>query len=513
MQSRFVVAKKKRLGLAVAAAMVAVGFAGLLLGRIVWADNSQTHWTVNGVTPAMLAERTAALGQMENGLVAIANRMEVSLVSIRAQRTMTAPQGMQMLPDLFRQFDQGDGQDMPRMPRLRIPNMPQQFKSEASGSGVVVRSDGWILTNDHVVAGADKVMVKLHDGREYEGTVRRDHRSDLAVIKINATGLIPAEFGDSDKVQVGQWAIAFGSPFSLDDTMTLGIISARARQKLIAEGGDARFYPSLLQTDASINPGNSGGPLVDSHGRVIGINVAINSPSGGSVGIGFAIPSNTATEVLNQLISKGRVVRGFLGVAPRALKPDERTRYGVKEGGALVESVNDDTPASRAGLQPEDVILQVDGKPVADDISFREMIARAEPGKRVSLLVRRNGKDVALSATLGTPPDDQAKLTPSKDEEGSGKLGIKVESVNAENRKTYQLKDNQVGAVVVEVEQGGAASDAGIEPGDVIVRANGAEIRSSADLAAAMKGVKSGQRVSMVIQRAKTKILVSVTMP
>lgn len=512
MQSRFTLLKNKRLG-ALVAAMAAVGIAGLLLGRIVWADNSQTRLTVNGVTPAMLAERTAALGNMENGLVAIANRMEVSLVSIRAQRTISTPQGMQGFGDLFRGFGGDDGPDIPRIPRMRIPSLPQQFKSEAGGSGVIVRSDGWILTNDHVVAGADKVTVKLHDGREFEGAVRRDHRSDLALVKINATGLIPAEFGDSDKVQVGQWAIAFGSPFSLDDTMTLGIISARARQKTIAEGADVRFYPSLLQTDASINPGNSGGPLVDSHGRVIGINVAINSPSGGSVGIGFAIPSNTATEVLNQLITKGRVVRGFLGVAPRALKPDERARLGVKEGGALVESLNDDTPASRAGIQPEDVILQVDGKPVADDISFREMIARTEPGKRVNLLVRRNGKDINLSATLGTPPDDQGRLAPAKDETTGGKLGIKVESVNPENKKAYQLKDNQVGAVVVEVEQGGAASDAGIEPGDVIVKANGADIKSAADLAAAIKSVKSGQHVSMVVQRDKMKVLISVTVP
>ncbi len=517
MLSRFGLARNRRFGLSVAVAMVAVGVTGLLIGRV-WAQNSQTRLTVNGVTPAMLAERTAVLGQLENGLVAIADRMEVSLVSIRARRTIKVDQAMPGIGELFRRFDNGDDEGAPQMPQLRMPSMPRQFKSEAGGSGVVVRADGWILTNDHVVEGADKVTVKLHDGRELEGKVYRDHRSDLALVKIDASGLIPAEFGDSDKVQVGQWAIAFGSPFSLDDTMTMGIISARARQKTIAEGGDARFYPSLLQTDASINPGNSGGPLVDSHGRVIGINVAINSPTGGSVGIGFAIPANTAVNVVGQLISKGKVTRGYLGVGPRSLKPDERAALHVREGGALVESVEEGTPAAKAGLQPEDVILKVNGETVTDDIRFRDLIARVDPGKQVSLKVMRNGKEIDVNAKLEAAPELPGAIVKEKDDESAGgKLGLKVESVNEQNRKAYKLKEGTAGAVIVEIQDSGAAADAGLTVGDVVLKANGADIKSSADLAAAIKNVKSGQRISMVVQRTEgvstMKVLVGVTVP
>jgi serine protease Do len=243
--------------------------------------------------------------------------------------------------------------------------------AEASGSGVIVRSDGYILINDHVVAGADRVTVTLLDGRQFPGKVFRDPKSDLALIKINADNLPAAQLADSDSVRIGQWALAFGSPFALNDTMTVGVVSSLNRREEIGEGGTNRLYPILIQTDASINPGNSGGPLVDVYGRVVGVNVAIESPSGGNVGIGFAIPANTARFIMDQLISKGAVTRGYLGLAPASLSYEDQQRYNIKQG-ALVTEVQDGTPAAKAGFQVEDVIVRYDNKLVAGEATFRD---------------------------------------------------------------------------------------------------------------------------------------------
>jgi serine protease Do len=399
-------------------------------------------------------------------------------------------------------------QDLPRIFR----RMPRPF-ARGAGSGVIVRSDGWILTNDHVVGGADKVTVKLHDGREFDGTVRRDYRSDIALVKINASNLVPAEFADSDQVRVGQWAIAFGAPFELQDTMTVGIVSAVSRQTTISEGGETRFYPSLIQTDASINPGNSGGPLVDIRGRVIGINVAINSPTGSSVGIGFAIPSRTAKMVMEQLITKGKVTRGFLGVIPRALTPVERQRYGVPKGGALITSVSADTPAARAGLQVEDVVLRFDDHAVKDDIHFRELVAITPPGKTVEIVVRRGGKELTLRATLDTAPDLLARTTEPTIEGAGSKLGVRVEPVTPETAKRYNLGNLNTGIVVVEVQAGTPADEAGLQPGDVILRANQRPIRTPTELSNILNSLKSGDSIPLVVQRGKDKLLITPRIP
>ena len=391
---------------------------------------------------------------------------------------------------------------------------PQEFKQKGAGSGVIVRSDGWILTNDHVVQGADTVKVLLHDGRTLNGTVRRDPKSDLAMVKVDATGLQAVEFADSDKTRVGQWAIAFGSPFELNDTMTVGVVSARQRQKIISENGMTRFYPSLLQTDASINPGNSGGALVDSKGQLMGINVAINSPNGGNVGIGFAIPSNTAKDVMEQLITTGKVVRGFLGLTPVALTPEMKKQYGVTAG-ALVRDLNEDTPAGRAGIQPEDVIVKFDGKPVEDEIGFRSMVARVKPGTKVDVVVHRNGRDQTLVAAIGEAPSDPNKPVdqPAPEAKTGGKLGVQLEQLTPELLKQFKLPSSATGAVVKAVAPGSVASEIGIQAGDVISRIDGKQISSPSDLKDAMAGIGSGQNVRLVVQREKQRMLVTVTIP
>jgi serine protease Do len=446
-----------------------------------------------------------ALASLQDGFASIAQQVEPEVVSIRVDRAVRAPALFQGMGGFFGPFGEWPGVD-PSARRSPI------LHEVGSGSGMIVRSDGWILTNDHVVGDADRVIVKLYDGREFKGSVRRDFRSDIALVKIDADHLPSVRFANSDDVRVGQWAIAFGSPFTLDDTMTVGIISARRRQDSIGVGDRQRFYPSLLQTDASINPGNSGGPLVDIEGRVIGVDVAINSPSGGSVGIGFAIPSNTARDVMQQLIARGEVIRGFLGVVPQALAPADREQYGVRSGGALLQSVSDGTPAQRAGLQPGDVVVRYDGRPVSDDIALREMVSGTAPGRTVSIDIRRDGRDRTVSATVERAPSVPSEASPIPSG-SSGTLGVRVQAATSDVVRQLGLPGDVHGVVVTDVQAGSLADEAGLQPGDVIEKANGREVRNEADLRDASRSTKSGHSLALIIARGHSRSLVTIPIP
>ena len=327
-------------------------------------------------------EQRAGLYDLQNAFTSLVDEVLPSVVSIESKHAGDTKQTMQGFEDFFKDFP------FPfAFPRPETPDTPRQMPDRmVHGSGVIVRSDGYILTNDHVVGGAEKVTVQLKDGREFQGTVTRDLRSDLAVVKIDARNLPAANLGDSSKIKVGSWAIAIGSPFELDQTVTVGVVSAIGRQGTASDETKTRFYPNLIQTDASINPGNSGGPLVNIDGEVIGVNTLIRSTFGGNVGIGFAIPINTAKFVLDQLITQGKVTRGYLGFVPVDLTPRDKERYGVKEG-ALVKSVRATTPADKAGLQVEDVIVKFDGKSVSNEIQLRDLIAATPPGKKITVVV------------------------------------------------------------------------------------------------------------------------------
>ncbi|MCC6729568.1 MAG: trypsin-like peptidase domain-containing protein [Chthonomonadales bacterium] len=442
---------------------------------------------------------------MQRAFVAVARACRPAVVSITARKTVMAPgpRGTQLGPF---------GEPGFPFPGLQGPPVPRT--AVGTGSGFIVRPDGYILTNDHVVAGAQAVTVQLDDGREFVGHARRDPRSDLAIVKIDAKGLPTLAMADSSQVKVGHWAIAFGSPFGLEDTMTVGIVSALGREEAAGgEGGTPRFYANLIQTDAAINPGNSGGPLVDIQGRVIGVNVAISTPTGGSVGIGFAIPSNTAKYVLEELSTHGRVVRGFLGLLPDDVPPGDRNRYGTQKG-ALVASVTEGSPADRAGIRVEDVIVSFAGKPIDSALALREQAARATPGTKASVEVIRQGSRRTLQVTVGKAPEVASDTAPppSGKPPAQGHLGVSATDLTPEIAEQLRLPSDASGAAIAAVEPGSAAARAGLRPGDLVMRLNDAPIKSANDLASEVAKLHGKGQARMVVRRGNARILVTATL-
>jgi serine protease Do len=467
-----------------------------------WAETGHSNWrtllhsnaaqvqTVPLVIPSKGATDT------QTAFINVSKAVRPAIVSIRSRMTVKQPS----MPDL----ELGPfGGSLPFNFRMSPPTTEVVM---GTGSGFIVRQDGYILTNDHVVAGADKVTVRLDDGREFTGVAKRDYRSDIALIKIPADHLPTLNLADSSQVEVGEWAIAFGTPFGLRDTMTVGVVSAVSRETVI--GGsqeDARYYPNLVQTDASINPGNSGGPLLDIYGRVIGINAAIDSPSGGNVGIGFAIPANTAKFVMDQLITKGVVTRGFLGLVPEELSPEQMSRYGVKAG-ALVTVVTDGSPADKAGLKVEDVVTGFDGKPINNESDLRGAVARTPPGTKVSLDILRDGRSLRIAAELTAAPIQE--LSGAVAQEGIN-IGIQLADLTPDIANRMGLNASATGLVITDVRPGSQASEAGMQPGDVLIRINRTAIRSAFQARELIANMKHGEVESFVIQRRNSRLLVS----
>lgn len=383
----------------------------------------------------------------------------------------------------------------------RAPETKKQTQ-KATGTGFIVRSDGYILTNNHVVADADRVTVKLADGREFKGKVFLDPNTDLAVVKIDATALPAVSFADSDDVKIGQWTVAIGNPFGLRNTVTVGVVSGLRRET------DSGFdgYPEAIQTDAPINPGNSGGPLVDLDGKVIGVNFMIYSTTRQSAGIGFAIPSNTAKSVMSQLIDKGKVVRGYLGIQLADLTPAKTQVYGVKKG-ALVTSVESDSPADKAGLKESDIITKVDGKDTASALELRKAVQAIVPGTTVKLTVMRDKNEKTISVKLAEAPTD------SKDAQASAadKLGVTVKALTADAAKQLGVR-RTAGVVVESVEQGSVADRSGIQEKDVITKVNTTQVASVATFNEAVKKLKSGDTAILVIQRGPNSAILELTL-
>ncbi|HUT99629.1 MAG TPA: Do family serine endopeptidase [bacterium] len=361
----------------------------------------------------------------------------------------------------------------------------KDFYAEGNGSGVIVSPEGYILTNNHVVEGAKEIRVALTDGREFDATVvGADPSSDIAVIKIEAEGLPVAPLGNSDDLQVGDWVVALGSPFGLENTVTAGIVSATGRTNMrLAD------YEDFIQTDAAINPGNSGGALVNLAGQVVGINTAIASRTGGYMGVGFAIPVNQARGVMDQLIETGTVTRGWLGVSIQDVTPALRETLGLDEAvkGALVGEVMSDTPAGEAGIKVGDVIVGMDGRAVSDANDLRNRVAAVRPGKKVRLELLRNGDEQAVTVTVGERPSDltpASSTTPGGPPTRGGKetvRGITVGSLTPELKSRLGYEGN-TGVVVLDVEGYGEAARVGISPGMVILKADGVSVNDPAEL-------------------------------
>jgi serine protease Do len=375
------------------------------------------------------------------------------------------------MDDLMRRFF---GEQMPQMPRGNMGS-PRQ---EGIGSGVVVTKDGYILTNNHVVDGADEVKVALQDGREFTAKViGRDPKSDVAVVKIDAKDLPAVPMANSDQVEVGDVVLAIGNPFGIGQTVTSGIVSATGR------GGTLGLdYEDFIQTDAAINPGNSGGALVDADGRLIGINTAILSHSGGNQGIGFAIPVNLARDVMDSLVKDGRVTRGYLGVMIQDVTPALAKEFKLKDdNGALVGDVTPNSPAEKAGLQNGDIITEFNGKKVTDGRHLKLEVARTHPGQTVPLTVLRDGKSKAYEvAVKELPGSERLARNDHNNAEDNGTLnGVAVADIDSNSRQQFKLPDSVKGVVVTEVDPNSASAEAGLRAGDVIQEINRKPVKSA----------------------------------
>jgi serine protease Do len=405
-------------------------------------------------------------------------------------------------------FGQNQGDDPsegPQMPfGLPFGMMPQQHQRaravEARGSGFIVDADGTIVTNNHVVRNATSVSVTMEDGTVLPAKIiGRDPRTDIAVLRVNAGHKLPfLSLGNSADVEPGQWVIAVGNPFGLGGTVTSGIVSARGRD--IGEGP----YDNFIQTDAAINQGNSGGPLFTQDGKVIGINTAILSPSGGSIGIGFAIPSDTVRTIVAQLEEHGHITRGYIGVEAQPVTADmgKALNLGNAAAGALVASVVPDGPAAKAGVQPGDVIAAVNGAQVKDPRDLAMDVANVAPGSKADLAVIRDGKQQTVDVAVGTLPNEQTAATGPQDANGGQpKVGVALAPLSPQLRNQLGLDDHASGAVVAQVTPGSPADRAGLQAGDLLMGVGGKKVSNPTDAVTALRNAPAGRPLALRILR------------
>ena len=445
-------------------------------------------------TPLVLKRdaKDVSRGQLERASYSdIVKRVAPSVVKItseiKAKKVrMNGGGGNPMFDDpMFRQFFGGRGPEM------------QSPAQTGLGSGVIISSDGFIATNNHVVEGADQLTVTLDDGRELTAkVVGRDPLTDIAVVKVEAKDLPAVTFADTDKIEVGDRVLAIGNPFGIGETVTSGIVSAKGRRVGILS--DVKGFENFIQTDAAINPGNSGGALIDIDGRVVGINTAILSRSGGFQGVGLAVPANLVTQVADGLVKNGKVVRGFLGVNVQDVTPALADSFGLKNrAGALVAEVTPDSPAAKAGLKEGDVVTAFNGEKIADANRLTLAVTAIPPGTKVTLDVLRDGKAEKLAATTGERPNriGGRSVEPANRDDDEGVLnGVAVEDLTPEARREMHLPSHLKGAVVSEVAPDSASARAGVSPGDVILEINRQRVTSAEeaiDLSAKAEGKKT----------------------
>ncbi len=392
----------------------------------------------------------------------------------------------------------------------QIPGLPRDFENKSLGSGFIVSSDGYILTNAHVVDAADEVLVKLSDKREFKAKViGSDKRTDVALLKIDTTGLPAVRLGDPGKLRVGEWVVAIGSPFGFDSTVTAGIVSAKGRS-LPQEN-----YVPFIQTDVAINPGNSGGPLFNMRGEVVGINSQIYSRTGGFMGLSFAIPIDVAMEIQGQLRANGKVSRGRIGVVIQEVTKDLAESFGIgKPQGALVASVEKGGPAEKAGIEEGDIILKFDGKAVSQSGDLPRIVGGTRPGSKVSMQVWRKGAAKEISVTVGEMPDEKGSARSAKrgkpgEPAPANKLGLVLSELTAEQRKELKLSG---GLLVEEVRNGGSRGD--LRPGDIILamiqRGTQTELKTVEQFNGLVAKAEKGTNITLLVRRGESQTFITI---
>ena len=442
---------------------------------------------------------TASAAAQPPDFVSLAEQLKPAVVNIGTAKTVQPKAPMYPGPqgpggDMFEEFFERFFRNAPQSPH----------KQRSLGSGFIISQDGYILTNDHVVDGADEIKVKLSDGREFTGEIRGlDPKLDLALIKIDAGEDLPvARLGDSEEIKVGEWVMAIGNPFGLEQTVTVGIVSAKGR--VIGAGP----YDDFIQTDASINPGNSGGPLFNMQGEVIGINTAIVAQG---QGIGFAIPVNMAKQIIPQLRDEGRVTRGWLGVTVQALNKELAESFDLDTThGALVNEVIEDSPADKAGLKRGDIIVEYDGKQVDELNDLPRLVAATPVDETVKVKVFRDGKERTINVKIGRLDDGEMALA-ADDEETGGALGLTVANVTPELVERYSLESDQ-GILITKIDPEGPAAEANLRVGDLVVEADGKEVGSVKEFEELVGKMKSGKVLRLLIQRRATLLYTTVTL-
>lgn len=427
--------------------------------------------------------------------VDLATKLKPSVVNISTSKKVTAQhpnfQGRGGSQDLFEEFF-----------KRFAPNQPPRSRKESSlGSGFIISDDGYILTNDHVINGADEVSVKLSDGRSFEAKIKgSDEKLDLALLKIDTGEKLPvANLGDSETLQVGEWVMAIGNPFGLEQTVTVGIVSAKGR--VIGAGP----YDDFIQTDASINPGNSGGPLFNMKGQVVGINTAIIR---GGQGIGFALPINAAQVTVKQLKENGEVVRGWLGVSIQKISEELAESFGLDRArGALVAEVVAGAPAAEAGIKQGDIVLEFDGRDVEEMNDLPRIVAATPVGKTVKVKLFRNGKEIEVKVKVGKLSGDGRRTHGVTDTEE--RLGLSLTALSDDVKERFGLEIER-GVLISAVDPDGPSSESNLRPGDVIVEANGKDINGLGDLRKIVTSLSSGKVMRILVQRGESSLYTTV---